>query len=195
MDDAALAAREIGFPVAMKAIGTTILHKLDVGAVKLSLRSPAAVRETYEEFAAMFGEDLSGVLVQEMVEQGVEMFIGALNDASFGPVIACGSGGVLVDLLHDSVFRLHPLTDVDATEMLQEVRGARRLRGYRGAPPADERAMRDALLRVSALIDICPEIQELDLNPLKVLASGLRIVDARIRLEKKAGVASRRVVY
>jgi acetate---CoA ligase (ADP-forming) len=195
VDEAALAAREIGFPVALKAIGTTILHKSDVGAVRLSLRSPSAVRATYEEFAAMFGEDLSGVLVQQMVEEGVEMFIGALNDPSFGPAIACGSGGVLVDLLHDSVFRLHPLTDVDAAEMLQEVRGARRLRGFRGAAPADEPAMRDALLRVSALIEIGPEIQELDINPVKVLASGIRIVDARIRVETKAGVASRRVVY
>jgi acetate---CoA ligase (ADP-forming) len=193
--DAVAAAGEIGFPVALKAIGTTILHKSDVGAVRLSLGSPAEVRAAFDDFAAMFGEDLAGVLVQQMVDDGIEMFIGALNDPSFGPVIACGSGGVLVDLLRDSVFRLHPLTDTDAGEMLQEVRGARRLRGYRGAPPADEAAMHEALLRVSALLEICPEIQELDINPLKVLAHGLRIVDARIRVEKKPGVASRRVVY
>jgi acetyl coenzyme A synthetase (ADP forming)-like protein len=194
-DEAVGAAARIGFPVVMKAIGTSILHKSDVGAVRLDLRASDEVRAVYDEFAAKFGVDLSGVLVQEMVGEGVEMFLGAVHDPSFGPVIACGSGGVLVDLLKDSVFRLHPLTDLDAAEMLREVRGARRLRGYRGAPVADEHALCDALLRVSALLDICPEIQELDINPVKVLERGLKIVDARVHVEKRPGQVSRRVVY
>jgi acetyl coenzyme A synthetase (ADP forming)-like protein len=189
------AARDIGFPVVMKAISPAVVHKTDAGAVKLGISSPQEAWGTYEVFEETFGVDLAGVLVQEMVTGGVEMFIGALHDVSFGPVLACGSGGVLVDLLRDSVFRLHPLTDVDAAEMLQEVRGAQLLRGYRGSPAVDEPALREALLRVSALVDICPEIQELDINPIKVLESGARILDARIRIEKRVGQLSRRVVY
>jgi acetate---CoA ligase (ADP-forming) len=194
-EEAVEAAREIGFPVVLKAISPAIVHKSDAGAVKLGIASPQEVWNTYEGFAEKFGVDLSGVLVQELVTGGVEMFLGALHDPSFGPVLACGSGGVLVELLQDSVFRLHPLTDADAREMLEEVRGAKLLRGYRGSAPADEAALRDALLRVSALLEICPEIQELDINPVKVLDSGVRILDARIRVEKKAGQVSRRVVY
>jgi acyl-CoA synthetase (NDP forming) len=194
-EEAAAAAASIGYPVALKAVGASILHKTDVGAVRLDVRDEAEVRGACESFASRFGVDLSGVLVQEMVTDGVEMFIGALHDPSFGPVLACGSGGVLVDLLQDAVFRLHPLTDRDAEEMLNEVRGARRLRGYRGSAPADEAALRDALLRVSALLEICPEIQELDVNPVKVLAQGLSVVDARIRVETRPPSVSRRVVF
>jgi acyl-CoA synthetase (NDP forming) len=189
------AARDIGFPVVMKAISPAIVHKSDAGAVKLGIASPQEAWETYEAFAEKFGVDLSGVLVQEQVDGGVEMFIGALHDSSFGPVLACGTGGVFVELLQDSVFRLHPLTDADAREMLDEVRGAKLLRGYRGSAPADEAAFKEALLRVSALLEICPEIQELDINPVKVLRDGVKILDARIRVEKKVGQVSRRVVY
>jgi acetyl coenzyme A synthetase (ADP forming)-like protein len=194
-EEAVEAATEIGYPVVMKAISPAIVHKSDVGAVKLGVASPQEAWSTYDSFVDKFGVDLSGVLVQELVSGGVEMFIGALHDPSFGPVLACGSGGILVDLLRDSVFRLHPLTDVDATEMLQEVRGAKLLRGYRGSPAVDEPALREALLRVSTLLEICSEIQELDINPIKVLASGVRILDARIRVEKRVGLLSRRVVY
>ena len=194
-DAAVEAARQSGFPVVMKAISPSIVHKSDVGAVKLGIASPQEAWHTYDGFVERFGLDLSGVLVQELVMGGVEMFIGALHDPQFGPVLACGSGGILVDLLRDSVFRLHPLTDVDAREMLEEVRGARLLRGYRGGVAVDEGALREALLRVSALLEICPEIRELDINPVKVLERGIKILDARIRIEKKAGQASRRVVY
>jgi acyl-CoA synthetase (NDP forming) len=194
-DAAVEASKEIGFPLVMKAISPAIVHKTDAGAVKLGVASPQEAWSTYDTFAEKFGVDLAGVLVQELVEGGVEMFIGALHDPSFGPVLACGSGGILVDLLRDSVFRLHPLTDLDAAEMLQEVRGARLLRGYRGSPAVDEASLRDALLRVSSLVEICPEIQELDINPVKVLETGVKILDARIRIEKRAGQVSRRVVY
>lgn len=194
-EEAVEAAKEIGFPVVMKAISPAIVHKSDAGAVKLGIASPQEAWNTYEGFAETFGVDLSGVLVQELITGGVEMFVGALHDPSFGPVLACGSGGVLVNLLQDSVFRLHPLSDVDVREMLDEIRGAKLLRGYRGSPPVDEGALRDALLRVSSLLEICPEIQELDINPVKVLETGIRILDARIRVEKRAGQLSRRVVY
>jgi acetyl-CoA synthetase (ADP-forming) len=103
---------------------------------------------------------------------------------------------VLVDLFADSAFRLHPLTGDDAAEMIDELKGTRLLRGYRGAPPADEAALRDVVLRVSALLTACPNIQELDLNPVKVLVSGACVVDARVRVERDAPrPKGRRVEY
>ena len=110
-------------------------------------------------------------------------------------MIACGTGGVLVDVLADTVFRLHPLTASDAREMIAELRGARLLRGYRGAPPADEPALRDTLLRVSALLTVAPEIQELDLNPVIVLTIGRRVADVRVRIDRGFSEAKGRRVH
>jgi acetyl-CoA synthetase (ADP-forming) len=124
------------------------------------------------------------------------MIVGAIHDPLFGPVIACGTGGVLVDVLADTAFRLHPLTASDAREMIGDLRGARLLRGYRGAPPADETALQQVLLRISALVDAAPEIQELDLNPVVVLPSGARVADARVRVAStERGRPGRRVEY
>jgi acyl-CoA synthetase (NDP forming) len=131
-----------------------------------------------------------------MVPGGVELLVGALFDSTFGPLVACGSGGVLVDLLHDTVFRIHPLTDVDAAEMLQSLKAATLLHGYRGHPPADEAAAIDVLLRVSALLEICPEVHELDINPLKVLERGARAVDVRVRVgREQPRPPTRRISY
>ena len=127
---------------------------------------------------------MDGLLVQRMVTGGAEMMIGAINDATFGHVIVCGSGGVLVDLLADSACRLHPVTDQDAVEMVESLKGVRLLRGYRGNAPADEEAFREAILRISALIGICPEIQELDVNPLAVLPGGVSALDVRVRVAR-----------
>jgi acyl-CoA synthetase (NDP forming) len=139
---------------------------------------------------------MTAVLVQQMVPQGVEMIVGALHDPVFGPVVACGTGGILVDVLADTVFRLHPLNASDAAEMIDELRGARLLRGYRGSQPADERALCDVLLRVSELVSVAPEIQELDLNPVIVLAAGARVADVRMRLDAvRPAKRGRRVEY
>jgi acetyl coenzyme A synthetase (ADP forming)-like protein len=181
-DDAAAEAAAIGYPVALKAFGPAILHKSDAGAVRLGLDSERALRDAYQDLLERLGGRLTGVLVQRMAGEGVEMFIGGLQDPSFGPVVFCGSGGVLVELFGDAVCRLCPLTEVDAEEMLNEVRGVARLRGHRGRPPADEQALRDALLRVSALLEGCPEIQELDINPVNVLTQGATALDVRIRI-------------
>jgi acetyltransferase len=111
-------------------------------------------------------------------------------------VIACGAGGVLAELIGDSAVRLHPITNADAAGMVNELRSARLLRGFRGSPPADEAALRDAIRRVSALAEACPEIVELDINPLKVLASGACAVDVRVRMERdRPRQRSRRVQY
>jgi acetyl coenzyme A synthetase (ADP forming)-like protein len=195
-DEAVAAASVIGFPVALKAIGPMILHKTERQAVRLDLRSEEAVHHAALDFQQRFTGELTGLFVQQMVAEGVEMLVGAVHDPTFGPLVVCGSGGVLVDLLADSAFRIHPLTTEDAAEMIDEIRGARLLRGYRGAPPADEAALRDVVLRVSALLSICPEVQELDLNPVKVLASGTCTIDARVRVERVVATRrGRRVEY
>jgi acetyl coenzyme A synthetase (ADP forming)-like protein len=183
-DEAVAVASVLGFPVALKAVGPLILHKTERQAVRLNLDSEKAVRQAAVDFEERFRGELTGLLVQHMVTGGVEMLVGALHDPTFGPIVVCGSGGVLVDLLADSAFRIHPVTTEDAVEMIDEIRGARLLRGYRGAPPADEAALREVVLRVSALLSICPEIQELDLNPVKVFASGACAVDVRVRVER-----------
>jgi acetyl-CoA synthetase (ADP-forming) len=189
-------AGAIGYPVALKAVGDTILHKSDVGGVKLNLADAPSLQAAYGELREALGARMTGAIVQRMAAAGVEMFIGGLQDPAFGPVVFCGSGGVLVELFHDAACRLAPLSDVDAADMLNEVHGIVRLRGFRGASPADEAALKDVLLRVSALLDGCPEIQELDLNPVTVFARGVTALDARLRVAKpQAAAPTRRVRY
>jgi acetyl coenzyme A synthetase (ADP forming)-like protein len=194
-EDVVAAARAIGGPVAMKAVGPSILHKSEVGGVKLGLEGDSAVRDAYREMSARLGDRVSHVLIQEMVPNGVEMIVGVTQDPSFGPIVACGTGGTLVELFADVVFRMPPLTDVDAADMVNELKGAARLRGYRGAAPVDEDALKDTLLRVSALVECCPEIHELDINPLAVLPRGVCALDVRIRVEWQRRALSRRIQY
>ncbi len=195
-DEAARAAAAIGFPVALKAVGAALRHKTDVGGVKLGLGGEQAVREAFADLSVRLGDRLDGVLVQRMVRGGVELVIGAINDPSFGPLVMAGTGGIFVELIGDTVFRMCPLAEFDAAEMIGEMKGRVLLRGYRGAPPADESAFRAMLLRVSQLVDACPEIQEMDLNPVMVLPSGAVAADARVRIGPKApGPKGRRVSY
>jgi acetyl coenzyme A synthetase (ADP forming)-like protein len=190
------AAAALGFPVAMKALGPSLLHKTERKAVVLNVGDDAGVRATCADFAARFGSEMTGVLVQRMVPPGAEMIVGAVQDPLFGSVIACGTGGVLVDVLADTSFRLQPLNPTDAAEMIDELRGGRRRRGYRGAPAGDEAALRDVLLRVSALVEAAPEIQELDLNPVIVLPQGACVADVRIRVDAALPLPrGRRVEY
>jgi len=131
-----------------------------------------------------------------MVPGGVELLVGGVVDPTFGPLVACGSGGVLVDLIADTGFRLHPLTDLAAEEMVAGLKSVRLLRGYRGHPPADERAVVETLLRVSALMAVASEIQELDINPLKALEHGVLALDARVRVGRRdAQPPTHRIAY
>jgi acetyl coenzyme A synthetase (ADP forming)-like protein len=180
---AVAAADRIGYPVALKVLGPTILHKSDVGGVVLDLPSAEAVAEAWRDLRSRLGTRMTGALVQEMAAGGVEMLVGAALDPTFGPVVGCAMGGTLAELLSDAAFRLHPLRDRDAVEMVAALRGAPLLRGYRGAPAADRAALHDCLLRVSALLEICPEIQEMDINPLRVLPRGAKALDARVRID------------
>jgi acyl-CoA synthetase (NDP forming) len=195
-EEAERVAGEIGFPVAIKGLGSSLLHKTEAGAVKLRLPDGAAVREAFTDLRTRLAERLEGVLVQRMIPSGVEMVVGGLNDQSLGPVIMAGTGGVFVDLLGDTVFRMCPLTDDDARELIEDLKGRRLLRGFRGAPPADEQAFRSLLISVSQLLDVCPEIEEMDLNPVMVLREGAVAADVRIKIgQPRAGVRSRRITY
>lgn len=187
-DEAVEIARDVGFPVACAIASLDVVHKSDQGFVELGLGGESDVRAAWqriEERAAAAGAELGGVLVQPMIAGGTEVMIGVDVDATFGPMIAFGLGGVHVEILRDVVFRVAPLTDRDAREMVGGIRGSRLFDGYRGHPPADRPALEDALLRVSALAEAVPEIRELDLNPLFALppGEGARIVDVRIRVE------------
>jgi acetyl coenzyme A synthetase (ADP forming)-like protein len=189
-DEATNLARGIGFPVAVKLASQRIVHKTEIDAVRLNLMDDAAVRRAYEEICSRLAKDgnldaMEGVLVQPMIRGGVEVMAGITLDPLFGPLIAFGLGGIHVEILGDVRFRVTPLTDRDAAEMVREIRGYRLLEGYRGHPRADIEAIQELLLRVSRLAEEAPEITELDLNPIFALApgEGCRIVDARIRVD------------
>ena len=186
----------MGFPVALKAEGPALLHKTEAGAVKLALGDEREVREAYDDLQSRLGDGMTGAVVQQMISGGVEVMVGSMEDPTFGQVMAFGAGGTLVELLSDVTLRMHPLTDVDADDMLVNTRVAKLLRGFRGAKPSDIAAVKDVLLRVSAMLTICPEIAELDLNPLKALDSGVYAVDARVRVKRsEPRPPSRRVSY
>ena len=131
------------------------------------------VREAWRDLNDRLHGLMTGVFVQRQVSGGVEMLVGMVEDPTFGPVLACASGGTLAEVLADSQFRLHPITDLDAQAMVEGLRSSVLLRGYRGAQAADVAALRETLSRLSALVDLAPEIRELDINPLSVLPSGV----------------------
>ena len=185
-EEAGAAAVELGGPVALKAVSPLLLHKTEAHAVQLGLSSSRQVRTAAAKMAkavADQGHPVDRFLVQRMVDDGVELLVGVVHDALFGPVVACGAGGTAVELLKDVAVRLAPLTDRDAAEMVRSLATFPLLDGYRGAPKADVAALEDLLLRVSALVEAHPEIAELDCNPVKVLPDGVVVVDARIRVE------------
>jgi acetyl coenzyme A synthetase (ADP forming)-like protein len=195
-DEAAALARRLGFPVAVKLASQRLTHKTEVGGVRLGLTDEAAVRRAFEEIRSRLAGDnaleaMEGVSVQEMIGGGTEVLVGVTHDPLFGPLVAFGLGGVHVEVLGDVCFRVTPLTDRDAGEMVRGIRGYRLLQGYRGHPAADLAALEDLLLRVSRLVEEVPEVSELDLNPVFALppGQGCRVVDARIAV-KPAGEAS-----
>jgi acyl-CoA synthetase (NDP forming) len=188
-DEAMAFASAMGVPVAAKLASAKVIHKTDLGAVRLNLRSPDEVRAAFDEIVraaeqAVGRSAIDGVLIQPMVCGGVETLLGVTHDPLFGPLIGFGIGGTNVEVTGDVQFRVAPLTDRDADDLLHQIRGARLLTGYRGRPPVDIDALRVVLLRMSCLAEHVPEIAELDLNPVIALAagSGCRVVDARIRV-------------
>jgi acetate---CoA ligase (ADP-forming) len=185
-DEAADAQAEFGVPVAVKVAAA--IHKADVGGVQLGLSTPDEAREAVDAIRAALvdaglEQHADSYLVQEMVGDGVEMVVGVTHDPSFGPIVLTGMGGTLVELLRDVSVRITPLTDRDVDEMLTDLRMAPLLRGYRGSPPADVRALKDLLFRINAMVEDLPEVAELDLNPVFVREEGRGVVAVDVRLK------------
>jgi acyl-CoA synthetase (NDP forming) len=192
-EDAAASAAVLGFPVVAKIQSPRLQHKTDVGGVVLNLPDQDAVRTAFDELlarAAIAGvpTEETVVLIQPMLKGGVETIVGITADPLFGPLIGFGLGGIHVELMGDMRFRIAPITDRDADELLHDTHGFRLLQGYRGRPAADIGALREVLLRLSRLADQVPEIVELDLNPVMALPDGhgCRVVDARIKVKPAA---------
>ncbi|HEX5732081.1 MAG TPA: GNAT family N-acetyltransferase [Blastocatellia bacterium] len=184
-DEAAQIANSMEGEVVLKAIAPGIVHKTEAGAVRLNLSGGEQVREAAEKMAATVeasGNAVSGFVVQRMIAGGVEMIVGTVSDPQFGPVVACGAGGILVELLRDVSVRLTPLTGEDASEMVRSLKTYPLLTGFRGSPPCDTAALEEGLLRVSAMVEDIPQIAELDCTPFVVQESGAVILDARVRV-------------
>jgi acyl-CoA synthetase (NDP forming) len=189
-EEAAAAATAIGFPVAVKIVSSQLTHKSDAGGVVLGLDTPEAVRAACERVRASVPHDapVEGFQVQQMVVGGEETIVGVVDDPNFGPLVAFGLGGTAVEVLDDVALRITPLTDIDAHDMVREIRGLPLLTGYRGRAPADLAVVEDLLLRVSWLVETAPQISEMDLNPVKVFGAGrgLMPVDARVYVRGEA---------
>ena len=185
-DGAARAGRELGFPVALKASGADVVHKSDVGGVRLDLESESETSDAFRAMKEQVGVAMTGAVVQKMASPGVETIVGVVQDPLFGPLVMFGMGGTATELLGDRSFRILPLTDVDAAELVRSLRSSPLLFGYRGAPPADTPAVEAVLQRVALLADELPQLAEVEINPLIVSSSGAVAVDARIRVSTAA---------
>jgi acyl-CoA synthetase (NDP forming) len=191
--EAVMAADEVGYPVAMKVVSPSVVHKSDVGGVRLRLADAAAVRAAFAEMmhdvprrAGIAVDAIDGVVVQKMTSGGKETIIGASWNPGFGPLLMFGLGGIYVEAIGDVVFRLHPVSDQDAREMVRSVRGIRLLEGLRGEPPVDLDAAAEVVLRVSQLVGEHDAITELDINPWIALPEGGLAVDGRITIRTDA---------
>ena len=184
-DDAAKAAAKAGFQVVLKIVSPDVTHKSDVGGVKIGLKDEAAVRTAYDDIIAAVSDRqpkarIEGVAVQAMARPGTEVIVGMSKDPQFGPVLMFGLGGIFVEVLKDVSFRIVPLEERDAREMIDEIKGRAILDGVRGGEPADIGALAGLLLKLSAFAEANPQVEELDLNPVFAYKDGCIAVDARI---------------
>jgi acetate---CoA ligase (ADP-forming) subunit beta len=181
-------AEKSGFPVVLKVISPDIIHKSDVGGVMVNLKNKEEVISAYRKIlenakVAKSDARIVGVLVEEMAKQATEVIIGAVKDPQFGPTLMFGLGGIFVELLKDVTFRVAPISEAEAAEMIVGVRAFPLLNGYRNSPPVDVKSIVNLLVNVSKLVMEHPEIKELDLNPVMAYPDGAKTVDARIILE------------
>ena len=180
------AAEQIGFPIVLKLMAEDVVHKSDTGAVKLNLKSREEVEQAFEDLMKIPSQSEKKVSVQKMADEPItELIIGMTTDPQFGPALMFGIGGILVELLEDVSFRIAPITEYDAKEMIHEIKGFPILDGYRGKPKADIDAIVKVLLKISDLVVKHEEIHEMDLNPVFIYGNKLICVDARIILKKK----------
>jgi acyl-CoA synthetase (NDP forming) len=189
-EEAVAAAREVGYPVAVKVNSPDLTHKSDVGGVILNVKDEGGVRKAFRDLAGVvqrLGARQGGVLVSAMAAPGHEVIVGVTRDLQFGHAVMFGMGGTLVEVLRDVSLRIVPFTAKDAAEMIEETRGAQLLRGVRGGRPADVAAVAGLLVQVSDLVARHGEIDEMDLNPVIVHENGLTAVDARVVLSVDGG--------
>jgi acyl-CoA synthetase (NDP forming) len=189
--EAVAISKELGFPVVLKVASPDIVHKSDIGGVKVGLNNATQVTKAYKEIMAAVKKkqpkaNVHGVSVQPMAKAGVEVIIGMTKDAQFGPVLMFGLGGIMVEILKDVSFRIVPLEKKDAKEMIRDIKGYPVLEGYRGQLPSDVAALENMIMKISAFVEKNPEIKELDLNPVFAYNKGAVAVDARVVLEPDA---------
>ncbi len=187
--EAGLISQEIGFPVALKIVSPEVVHKSDAGGVKLGLNSIAQVRSAYREMIGSIEQKfpdavIHGVSVQKMARPGAEVIVGSSKDPQFGPVIMFGLGGIFVEVLKDVSFRIVPVLEKDAEDMIQEIKGYSLLEGYRGREPANIPALVEMILKLSRFVEENQQVKELELNPVMTYSDGVLAVDARIILEE-----------
>lgn len=186
--EAAKLAEDIGFPVVLKIVSPDVIHKSDVGGVVVGLKTVDEVRSAYRQIIQNVKRHkanarIEGILVQEMAPPSTEVIVGAVKDPQFGPALMFGLGGIFVEVLRDVAFRIAPISEEEAREMIGEIKAYPLLKGYRGLPPADIDAIVKILVNTSKLVMEHQEIKELDLNPIMVYEKGAKTVDARIILE------------
>lgn len=180
-------AKEINFPIVMKIVSPDIIHKTDAGGVKVGIKDEKEAELAYQEIISKVKKynkeaKIEGVIVYPMVLQGTEIIIGMIKDPHFGPMVMFGLGGIFVEVLKDISFRILPIEERDAEEMIAEIKGYKILKGIRGELPKDIKAIKDLLMKISQLTTENPEINEIDLNPIFVFEKGLQVVDARMIL-------------
>jgi len=181
-------SKEMGFPIVLKISSPDVIHKSDSGGVKLGLANTAQIGKAYSEIIYSVKQaypeaQIEGVSVQPMAPPGVEVIVGMSKDPQFGPVLMFGLGGILVEVLKDVSFRIVPVTERDAREMIREIKGYPILEGYRGQKPASIPALEKLIVKVSQFVEKNPQIKELDLNPIFAYPDKAVAVDARIILE------------
>jgi acetyltransferase len=183
----ASALQEISLPLAMKIVSPDIVHKFDVGGVRLKIKTLDEARRTYDEIMEAVRRHnpsarIEGILMEEMARGGVEVILGATRDPRFGPICMFGLGGTFVEAMRDVTFRLAPMWESSAENMITSIKAYRILRGVRGIPPSDIKAIKECILRLSQLVNEHPEIAELDINPLIVYPEGQGCVVADSRM-------------
>ncbi len=187
--EAAKAAKKVGFPLVMKVVSPQILHKTDVGGVKVGIDNINDVKKTFKDMYGRLskkkGVHVKGILLEKMVPKGVELIVGLQNDAQFGPVIMVGMGGVLTEVMRDVAFRMLPITTSDARSMLDELKGSKMLKGFRGSKPIDMNMLTTALVKIGKLgVDHATHFNSIDFNPVIVYPKSYAVVDAKILLNK-----------
>jgi 3-hydroxypropionyl-CoA synthetase (ADP-forming) len=188
VDEAVKKAKELGYPLVAKIVSPQILHKTDVGGIRVGLKSETEVRQTFDDLYTRLSKqyEVKGVLLEKMVPHGIELIVGLQNDSQFGPVIMVGLGGIYTEIFKDVVFRILPITNAEATSMIEDLRGKQILKGFRGAEPIDIEMLSDALVKIGRLgTDMAAYYESIDFNPVIAYPNDYYVVDAKMILREK----------